>query len=1505
MFIAGRIALVFVSSLLCAQAQIITTIAGTDFPFPPTPIAAANAPTGLLTGVAVDPAGNLYLGSSDIGNNNVMKVTPQGVLTVIAGNGIVGFSGDNGPAVDAAVYSPGGITIDALGDIYFIDAYNQRVRIITPSGLIGTVAGNGTAGYSGDGGSSLDASLNLATGDAVSLDAGLAIDAFGDLFIADQGNNSIREVTPEGLIYTVAGTGAPGFSGDGGPATSAKLSGPSGVAVDTAGNLYIADTLNNCIRKVTADGTISTFAGTGALNPLGDGGPATKAAITEPSSVAVDAAGNVYIADTLNARVRKVAPGGIISTVAGHSVIGYTGDGGPATSAALSLITGLAVDSSGNLFIADSANHRVRKVNPSGIISTFVGNGLFRFSGDGGPATSATFYLPESIAVDAMNNIYVADTNNDRIRKIDPSGIISTVAGSGTLGFSGDKGPATAASMLLPFAVAVDLAGNLFIADTDNNRIRMVAPSGIITTYAGTGTYGYTGDGGPATSATLKNPLGLATDASGNLYIADNQNSVIRKVTPSGIISTIAGTGTAGFSGDGGPAAKAKLNLPDGLAVDSAGDLFIVDCGNDLIRMVTPDGVISTVAGNGTYGFSGDGGPATSAALGLDNGTLFDGVAVDAAGNVFFADRQNNRIRRVAPDGIISTVAGSSFYGYFGDGGLAINAELNLPGSVALDSAGDLILSDFGNHIRAVLASPPAVSVSPRQLQFTASSNGAPANPQNLSLTSPVDGLAFSVSVPAGASWLQVNPALGATPRLIQVTADPAGLSPMTYQATLTINIPNGNPSAIAVPVSFQVTSALPAALALDKASLSFPFPIQAASRTQSITVSNIGGGSLPFTAAATTTSGGSWLAVTPTSGQALPANPVALTVTANPAGLAAGTYSGQVTVSAGSQNQTVPVTMTISSVSQAILLSQTGLSFLAVQGGGVVPAQSFAVQNIGTGVINWTTSTTTLSGGSQWLQASPASGSSDAAADTSPRVFVSVNPSGLAAGAYYGLVQVYAPGAANTPQVVTVFLQVLPANSQVSGVVQPAQLVFVGVSGFESPGSQTVEVYNIAAAPKSFEIQVTSNVVSFQVLPQDGTLDPQQPTSIVIQPYTAPLNPGIYESFVTLRFSDGTISPIRVFTFVFSPEAASARARGAKVTGCTPTKLLPALTTLDQSFTVSAGWPTALSAFVADDCGNVLSSSGSVTVNFSDGEQALALRAQGAGNFENTWSTGNSFSGVTLTVHAATPDGLTGDAQVTGNLASQEQPPLFAGAGIVSAAAAVSYTALAPGSAISIYGTRLAESTAPAAALPLPAKLVDTQVFVTGATAAGTSTGLIPAPLYYVSENQVNALIPYEVSVDTSLQLLIQRGSTLSSPVQINMAQAQPAVFSTTGVPGSPGLIQVYPSAGGAPYFSSSTAPAHPGDTIVLYCTGLGPVNPAVADGAPPGQQLSNTVAKPQLSVGGQSASIAFAGLTPGFVGLYQVNAVLPAGVKTGAGVPVTLAVSGQTSPTVTLNIQ
>ena len=405
-----------------------------------------------------------------------------------------------------------------------------------------------------------------------------------------------------GFISTVAGSSAtPGDGGDGGSATAAavKMYYPQGsVAVDSAGNLYITDTLNGRVRKVDTSDNISTFAGRLKSDPSGDGGLATAAQLNIPYGVAVDSSGNLYLSDAGNNRVRKVdAVTRNITTVAGSGAHGFSGDTGPATSAQLRTPYGLAVDSDNNLYIADGRNNRIRKVDTSGItwtISTVAGGGSVL--GDNGAATLAKLNGPRGVAVDGDGNIYIADTSNHRIRKVDTSGttwMITTVAGTGTKGLSGDNGAATAAKLDAPYGVAVDSDNNIYIAGIDNHRIRKVDTSATpwtISRVAGTEAKisGYYGDGGAATAAWLNGPVGVAVDASGNIYIADTGNNRIRKVDASGEISTVAGTGTPGYNGDGCRATTAQLSSPYGVAVDGSGNVYIADGDNNRIRKIGP-----------------------------------------------------------------------------------------------------------------------------------------------------------------------------------------------------------------------------------------------------------------------------------------------------------------------------------------------------------------------------------------------------------------------------------------------------------------------------------------------------------------------------------------------------------------------------------------------------------------------------------------------------------------------------------------------------------------------------------------------------------------------------------------------------------------------------------------------------------------------------------------------------------------------------------------------------
>ena len=410
---------------------------------------------------------------------------------------------------------------------------------------------------------------------------------------------------------------------------AARLNNPDDIAVDASGNLYIiADLGNNRVRMVTPGGIISTYAGTGTFGSTGDGGSAASAQLNAPAGLALDSTGRLYVSESGGVRVRRITPtatGTLIETVADNGTGGFQGDGGLVASAEIDTPWGLAFDSAGNLYIAEEGTSQcVRQVPPGGIFSTVAG--ATHFAGDGGPATQARLSFPASVASDGSGNLYIADTQNHRIRQVTQGGNISTIAGNGTSGSAGDGGQAANATVTDPIGFSLDGAGNLYFSDSAANRVRMITPGGIISTVAGNGSAGSSGDGGPATSASLSSPQGLAVDSNKNLYIADQANQKVRMVSAKGIISTVAGTGTSGFSGDGGLATSAKLSYPADVAVDSTGNLYIADTNNLRIREVDSNHIISTVAGNGKDTFAGDGGPATAAALRFPTSVKVDGA---------------------------------------------------------------------------------------------------------------------------------------------------------------------------------------------------------------------------------------------------------------------------------------------------------------------------------------------------------------------------------------------------------------------------------------------------------------------------------------------------------------------------------------------------------------------------------------------------------------------------------------------------------------------------------------------------------------------------------------------------------------------------------------------------------------------------------------------------------------------------------------------------------------
>jgi len=676
----------------------------------------------------LDPRGMVAVGSPnspdlyicDGRNHRVRRVDGDtGLIETIAGTGDSGFAGDGGSAVNARLNLPLDVAVDSAGNVYIADMSNNRIRKVTPNGQISTYAGNGNLSYSGDGG--------LATQAAINNPYGVTIGPDGYLYIADFGNNRIRKVGPPGcvpstcVITTAVGSGDYGYAD--GPAATAVLRQPADMAFDSNGNMLIADWGNHRIRKVS-NGLVTTLAGGGIIvnGSLGDGGPALQGVLRYPIQIDVDSSNNIYIADSLHRTIRMVttSPLGIplIYTVAGTGNAGSAGDGGPATRADMDSTSGIAVTAPGSFFVGATADlarsqyNRVRRVI-DGTIYPWTGGGL----SEGGAAYDALIDPRGAVAVTGQGqtpDVYFADGVNNIVRMIDgATATITTIAGTAIAGYSGDGGAATLAQLKSPLDVAVDAAGNVYIADTSNNVIRRVTPKGIISTVAGNGTRGFSGDGGRATSAQFASPTGIGIDRNGRLYIADNENQRVRMVNSDGIISTIAGNGDANFAGDNGPATQASLRNPDDVAVADDGTIFIADTWNHRIRRIDANGIITTYAGypGGIQtGFGGDGSVATDFAVKLYAPTM---LSVDKTGRLFFADSKNYRVRTVDPTThIISTVAGNGTASYGGDGKSATSASFSEPTGVAVDPyAQELFISaNNDGRIRIVdldLGGPP------------------------------------------------------------------------------------------------------------------------------------------------------------------------------------------------------------------------------------------------------------------------------------------------------------------------------------------------------------------------------------------------------------------------------------------------------------------------------------------------------------------------------------------------------------------------------------------------------------------------------------------------------------------------------------------------------------------------------------------------------------------------------------------------------------------------------
>lgn len=687
--IAGAPFTIHQAAAASAPAGRVYTIAGLN---PPAAGPATAVPLRSLVSMDLDSQGNLYI--AEQWSHRIRKITPEGLLSTIAGNGLPQSTGNGGPAAAAHVHSPVALIVDAQGNVVFADM--SGLRKISPAGTISSAA----------------------TGTVWSDRAVAARGPDGSVYIT--GVNEIKRITPAGQVVPFAGTGIAGSSGDGGLATSAQLNTPLGIAVDSAGRVFISDSGNHRIRMVDTNGVITAFAGTGTVGFSGDNGPAAAAQLWVPGSLAFDPSGALVVVDGGN-RLRRIAEG-TINTLAG-GVDGQPADSGPAASSPLGLIQSVRFLPDGSYFFV-SNDFKIRKVDVQGQIAVYAGNQSN--IGDAGPANSAFLHMSEvegrKLVRDREGNIYIADQHNLRVRRISLDGTIATVAGSGVEGSGGDGYPALQTA-INPVAVAINPAGELYFVEYA--RIRKVLPNGVISTVAGTGIPGYSGDGGAATSAQISASSAIAFDALGNLYFGTLDNR-IRRVTPGGIISTFAGTGASGSTGDGGQAAAAAIGEVADIAVDGDGNVFFIGglfAGGPALRKIDQTGIIGTInvaLQPLSVAIAADG------SLYVSNATCF--ARLSAAGATLYSACGGSNITEGAP---------------FSD-----NKTFS-PSSLTLDSSGALLFAEpWSQRIRKVVFG--------FALGQTSADHARTAGMGSVQVTAPSSSYVWTAS--SSASWLHPDP---------------------------------------------------------------------------------------------------------------------------------------------------------------------------------------------------------------------------------------------------------------------------------------------------------------------------------------------------------------------------------------------------------------------------------------------------------------------------------------------------------------------------------------------------------------------------------------------------------------------------------------------------------------------------------------------------------------------------------------------------------------------------
>jgi uncharacterized protein (TIGR03437 family) len=1415
---------------VCAQTSriFIETIAGAatfdNRPAKETPIIQPQA-------VWVHPNGDIFISDG----NFVVRRVRNGMSTIVAGGGSVIDNSLPIPGKSASLDYPNGLAGTLSGDLYISDVNHNRVQRLNADGTLVTVVGKGTAGYSGDGGRATFAELDGPWA--------LALSPSGDLFIADLNNAVVRKYNiPSGIVTTYAGTGTYGYSGDGGPAVRARLGSVEALALDSSGNLYISDAqykdgeaVASRIRRVTPAGVIATYAGAGPVGFSGDGGPATSAKITASLGLAVDSRGSLYVADTHNSRIRVVSPAGVISTYAGQSkTVNPEAEGVPATQVYLSEPAAIALDPAGNLFIPESAGELVRRVDAQTKILTTVAGTSNPF--DGTPAATAPLNRPTSVATDRFGNIYIADVGHYRVRKIDiRSGLISTVAGDGRYA---EADNATANSLGAILTLSVDPLDRLLIADRYENVVYSVnLNTGKMTVLVDLSDY-------------ESEPTGVAGDAAGNVYISDWNTDQVYRYSPDGKLFVAAGIGYHGapaFSGDGGPADKADLNGPNGLLLDGQGRLLICDTGNHRVRRVDPVSyIITTIAGDGIDNSDYDGYAATLASIQSPVA-----LAMDSDGWIYIADSEAHRIRVVTTEGLIYTQGGGTGSGFAGDGGPGILSLFDTPLGVAA-FGNDIYVSDSFNyrirHMYYVVVDVHPV-VDPPRLSFRAPRGGAAPSEQLLVVRSSYVGLNLDYTVDdSDGSWLYACTLTegtdcyhGRTPDLVEISVDTEGLVEGTYTATLVVSGPD---SSVRIPVDLTIDPPnVVSSVTLSPDLTQFSAP-QNGTSVQQVSVTTAGATPLNWSIRRQTES--PWLRFSATSGT----TPATVDVSVDAIGLRPGIYAALAYFAVdGGSSKLFIVTFTVTDARAALQIDRDSMLFEAVEGTTTVPPQPVRIFNPGAAPLSWQLIIPALDDQrrtASWVRASSARNTVQPGGAPS-LVTIAVDPSGLRAGTYTVPIALAASGAAGAPQVIGVRLRILPAGTPGRPVLDNTALLFVG-----SPGSKL--------ADQTVELSSTGGVLSFDssvntesggkwlnVNPSTGVvLSSAQKSTLKIQIVTTALSPGVYTGSVKYSFSDGSLRQVNV-TMILRAGAGSADPK-ARSAGCEPTRQVLVVPTMSDNFSLNIGWPIPVQAQVYDDCG-APSSTSAVNVTFNNGDPVLVLKNLSGGQYAGTWTPASAGSGaVSVAMQALRPGMAKAEWKTTGRLTKESStPPILASGGVLNAASRVNTSLLAPGARLALQGANFPESAADAAVL----------------------IGGFSAKVVSSTANEMQVVAPAQLEGITQTYVIVSARGFSTSPQTVSV------------VPADPGL-----------YSLPAGAPAAVGGSLTVSATGLGAVD-----------STGKVVAPVTAKLGTLDATVTAATLAAGADGMYQIRITIPAGAN--GAMPLTVTQSAITSNQIMVNVQ